>query len=281
MPIGEIIQNVATGGAVFLGITYIIGGLIVNLNLARRGLVEYQILKVKYLAVGIIFLFQFMAVLVFTSVPAFLMLSSANDISFLQSINIISVLAALGLLYVWSRYPPNTQSFLGRWVFWFSLSTLAILFPVLVLFHQALARETSLDWIINSVLAVPTGALALMAQLYHYSSFYYGRPARMGASDPIGIGIPTRVNLVCDGKFSPALQELGLPIDKNIVRDVYLIDETDQHYIIGLEQVPGGDGNNETYKIDKSLVKVILHRPDHTKKLNSGATKSRKKSTKG
>jgi len=37
MNIGEIIQNVATGSAVVLGITYIVGGLIVNLNLARRG----------------------------------------------------------------------------------------------------------------------------------------------------------------------------------------------------------------------------------------------------
>ena len=51
MNIGEIIQNIATGGAALLGLIYIIGGLIVNLNLTRRGIVEYQILKVKYLAV--------------------------------------------------------------------------------------------------------------------------------------------------------------------------------------------------------------------------------------
>ena len=64
MNIGEIIQNLATGGAVVLGIIYIIGGLIVNLNLTRRGIVEYQILKVKYLAVGMIFMFQFFGVIV-------------------------------------------------------------------------------------------------------------------------------------------------------------------------------------------------------------------------
>jgi len=52
----QLFQNIATVSALVVGITYIIGGLIVNLNLTRRGLVEYQILKVKYLVVGIIFL---------------------------------------------------------------------------------------------------------------------------------------------------------------------------------------------------------------------------------
>jgi hypothetical protein len=78
MKIGEIIQNIATGGAALLGITYVVGGLIVNLNLARRGLVEYQILKVKYLPVGFIFLFQFMGVVLFTGVFAFLLTGSAG-----------------------------------------------------------------------------------------------------------------------------------------------------------------------------------------------------------
>ena len=37
MTLGDLIQNIAAGSAVFLGITYVIGGLIVNLNLSRRG----------------------------------------------------------------------------------------------------------------------------------------------------------------------------------------------------------------------------------------------------
>ena len=73
MTVADIIQNVATGSVVIIGITYIIGGLIVNLNLARRGLVEYQVLKVKYLVVGIIFLLQLTGVLMFTCIPAFLL----------------------------------------------------------------------------------------------------------------------------------------------------------------------------------------------------------------
>jgi hypothetical protein len=52
MDIGNSIQNIVAASAVMLGFTYIVGGLIVNLNLARRGVVEYQILKVKYTGRG-------------------------------------------------------------------------------------------------------------------------------------------------------------------------------------------------------------------------------------
>ena len=50
----------------------------------------------------------------------------------------------------------------------------------------------------------------------------------------------------------PALKEMGLAIQKNIIRDVYLIDETSNKYIMSQEQVPGGAGNNKSYKINKT-----------------------------
>lgn len=278
MTLADIIQNVATGSVVILSITYIIGGLIVNLNLARRGLVEYQVLKVKYLAVGIIFLLLCTGVLMFTSIPAFFLLPLSDDIFLVQGLNLISVLASLGLLHIWSIYPSNTKSFYTGWRFWFILSVPATLFPILVFLHQLLTLGRSLDWIINSALAVAAGALALMAQIYHYSAFYYGQPAiGFYTGDPVGMGIPTAVNLVIDEKISPSLSELGLNIRKNIIHGVYLIDETNQHYIISEEQVPGGGGKNKTYKIDKSLVRVILHTPDHMRKADA---ESESKSTK-
>lgn len=267
MTLGELIQNIAAGSAVFLGITYVIGGLIVNLNLSRRGVVEYQVLKVKYLAVGMIFLVHFIGVVVITSVPAFLIFLYVRDFFLIQLTSIISVLGSLVLLYVWSRYPPNTKSRKGTWWFWAGQSVLAILYPMLILFYLIFTPRTDLEWVSNLILAVLAGGLAVIAQIYHYSSFYYGRPAGTGTIDPIGLGIPTRVHLLCDEKFVPALAQLGLTLEKNIIRNVYLIDETDVHYIVSREQVPGGDGTSETYKIDKSLVKVILHKPDHMRRL--------------
>lgn len=267
MNINEIIQNIATGGAVVLGIIYVVGGLIVNLNLTRRGIVEYQVLKVKYLVVGMIFMFQFFGVVIFTLIPVALIFWFSYNLQTVQATSVLSILASLTLLIVWSRYPPNTKSFLGKWWFWFVLSVLATLFPLFVLLYEVFFPNTNSQWISLSVLAVLTGALTILAQIYHYSSFYYGRPSSTGALDPIGMGIPTRVHILCDKSISPALKELGLSVQKNIIHDVYLIDETNDQYIISQEQVPGGAGNNKSYKINKNLVKVILHTPDHMRKL--------------
>ena len=273
MNIGDFFQSLVAGGAFFLGVIYLIGGLIVNLNLTRRGVVEYQILKVKYLAVGVIFLFQFLGVIVFTTIPFVLLSTISTDALFVQATSIPSILASLVLLFVWSRYPPNTKSFVGRWSFWFAMSVLGTLFPMFVLFHVLLFPTESFQWVFNNILGALTGLLTIMAQIYHYSSFYYGQPSSLGALDPIGMGIPTRVSLVCDKEIMPNLKTLELPIKKNIIYDVFLIDETDTHYIIGLERIPGGDGNNKTYKINKNLVKVIMHTPDHMRKLSAKGQK--------
>jgi hypothetical protein len=279
MSLGELLQTIATAGAVFLGFTYVIGGLIVNLNLSRRGVVEYQVLKVKYLAVGIIFLLHFAGVVIFTSVPAFLIYLYIRDFLLIQLTSILSVSGSLVLLYVWSRYPPNTRSRAGTWPFWAGLAMVAILYPMLILFYRLFTPGSDIEWLFNVILAILVGGLAVIAQIYHYSSFYYGRPAGAGTIDPIGMGIPTRVDLLCDEKYAPALAKLGLPLENNIIHNVYLIDETDVHYIVGKDQVPGGDSTSETYKIDKSLVMAILHKPDHMRKLPSQNGLKRSRST--
>ena len=267
MNLGDIVQSIVTVGAVTIAATYLIGGLIVNLNLTRRGVVEYQILKVKYLAVGVIFLFQFLGVVVFTFIPVVLLVTVSTDPIFIQAISIPSILASLTLLYVWSRYPPNTTSFMGRWSFWFTLSVIGTLFPLFTIFHFFFVPSESFQWVFNYVLGALASLLAVMAQIYHYSSFYYGRSSNLGALDPIGMGIPTRVNLVCDKEIASSLRTLNLPVQKNIIRDVYLIDETDNQYIISQEQVPSGSGDDKTYKINKDLIKVVMHTPDHMRKL--------------
>jgi len=111
MNLGEIIQYIATGSAVVLGLTYIVGGLIVNLSLARRGVVEFEILKTKYLVVGIVFLLHVVGVFTFAALPAFaLLLPSLASELLTQAINLISMLAAGSLLVIWARYPSNTKS---------------------------------------------------------------------------------------------------------------------------------------------------------------------------
>jgi hypothetical protein len=261
--IGEIIQYVATGSAVVLGLTYIVGGLIVNLNLARRGVVEFEILKTKYLVVGIVFLLHVVGVSTFAALPAFaLILPSWESEILLQVINLVSMLAAGSLLVIWARYPSNTKSFLGTWWYWFIASMLGAIFPMLIILRQILAPRPDVIWVIIVAQAVLTAALTFLAQAYHYSAFYYGRNLGFGGLDPIGVGIPSRVQLACDEKAGAALKELGISTSPNgITENLYLIDETDKHYIVGFRRE--AERGEQTLKIEKGLVKVILYKPDY------------------
>jgi hypothetical protein len=260
MMILQFIQNIATGSAILVGFTYILGGLIVNLNLARRGLVEYQILKVKYLVVGIIFLLQSIGVFIFAAIPAFtLAVLDINSIYVFEIINIISMSAALSLLLAWARLRVDSKSQFVTWNYWFVASVIGAVFPVMVLFrHLFFPVEHILRMVIIGQ-AVLTAALVVMAQVYHYSAFYYGR-MRLGAIDPIGVGIPTRAQMAFDEKDIRVLQNLGVPVqENNITEDLFLIDETDRYYIIGFYQED--EKSEKTLKIDKDAVKAILYRP--------------------
>lgn len=257
----NMIQNIATSSAVALGLTYIIGGLIVNLNLARRGLVEYQILKVKYLVVGVIFLLQSVGVFVFASLPAFLLaVVDIDNIYLFEIINILSMLAGISLLVAWARLSTSSKSFFKDWVYWFIASTVGYIFPALLVFRQLLAP---VDNIIRTVIigqAILTAILTFLAQIYHYSAFYYGAPSKMvGTLDPIGVGIPSRIQIACTAESSVLLKNLGVPVNKkNVTDELFLIDETDSNYIIAFDMIPDEHNQTGTLKIDKSLVKAIL-----------------------
>lgn len=263
MDLIEFIQNLATASAVVLGITYIIGGLIVNLNLARRGLVEYQILKVKYLVVGIIFLLQTAGVFVFASLPALLIATrNINDIYILEIINIVSMLSGIGLLYAWARLTTSSNSFFRSWWFWFFASALGYLFPAMQVIRVYLFPvDNVIRQVVNGQAAM-TAVLTFLAQVYHYSAFYYGTAGMMGARDPIGMGIPSRIRLSCTPENAALLRNLGAPMtERNVSETVYLLDETDSSYIVALSPHADAPGVVGTLKVDKSLVKAILFLP--------------------
>lgn len=265
MNIAEIIQNIATGSAVALGLTYILGGLIVNLNLARRGIVEFQIVKVRYLVAGIIFLLQALGAyaLAFIGAVAALLMDIPNE--WLQALNILSMIAAGSLLLAWVRLPSNTKSPFASWSYWLSAATLGAIFPALILVRHILVRPPmNFLEIVLVIQAMLTSLLTTVGQIYHYAAFYYGRPSGVvGALDPIGVGIPSRVRIACTRENIPLFKSLGIALDKqNVTQDLFLIDETDHNYILAFEAVPGADKSAGTIKMDKALVKAILFLPE-------------------
>ena len=268
------LQTLITGSAIFLGFTYILGGLIVNLNLTRRGVVEFQILKVKYLVVGLVFLLHSIGVFTFAALPSFFLLYFSNYVILMQLFNLISMMAAISLIIIWARQPSGSQSFLTTWTYWFIASGIGAGFPMLVFIRQFLAPSSEIAWIIISAQAVLTAALTVLAQIYHYAAFYYGQPSSLGALDPIGVGIPPRVRIACQPDTTNLLKNLGVEISKDhITQDLFLIDETDKHYIFGFERLPGQDGNDRTIKINKEIIKAILFIPDHMKNKKSVSKK--------
>jgi hypothetical protein len=266
----NLLQVLITSSAIFLGFTYVIGGLVVNLNLSRRGVVEFQILKVKYLVVGLVFLLHSVGVFAFATLPAFGLLYFSNHIILLQFINLFSMLSAISLILIWARMASGSQSFFTTWTYWFVASAIGASFPMLVFIRQLIAPNIEITWIILSVQAALTAALTFLAQIYHYSAFYYGKQSSFGTLDPIGIGVPSRVRFACKPETSSLLKNLGLEIgDDHISQDLFLIDETDKHYIFGFERLPGQDGNDRTIKVNKEIIQAILFVPDHMKRAKS------------
>ncbi|MFZ6029148.1 MAG: hypothetical protein ACOYYS_15655 [Chloroflexota bacterium] len=263
MLILDLLQTLLAASAVILGFVYIVGGLVVNLNLTRRGVVEFQILKVKYLVVGLIFLLHSIGSFSFAALPAIALLFFATNLLVMQFICIFSISASATLLWIWARVRSSQLSFWTRWSYWFMASVASALFPMIVFIRQLVLPSVEVTWLILTVEAVLVAALTFLAQIYHYSAFYYGRPSPAGALDPIGIGIPSRVRLACEPSYASLLQSLGVSVSKeHITQDLFLVDETDQHYIAAFERVPGQAGNDRTLKIDKGLVRAILFIPD-------------------
>jgi hypothetical protein len=173
------------------------------------------------------------------------------------------MLSASSLLVIWVRYPSNSRSRLTSWWYWLAASMVGAIFPMLVGLQQLLAPRFDALWFIILIQAVLTAALTFLSQVYHYSAFYYGRLHGLGGLDPIGVGLPTRVQLACEEKACGSLQGLGVSINDNgITENLFLIDETDRHYLVGFQRE--AERGAETLKIEKSLVRAILYKPDQS-----------------
>jgi hypothetical protein len=261
MNISNIIQNVATGSAVVLGITYIIGGLIVNLNLARRGIVEFQIVKVKYLVTGIVFIITSIGMLIISFVASITLVVYGLSSSWFDAFMLVSIVSDLSFILTWFRLPSNSKSFFASIYFWGIASTFSFIFPILVTIRYTILHQpVDVFGIIHIGEAILIAVLALIGQIYHYAVFYYGRPSSLiGALDPIGMGIPTCIRMSFTPESARLVKSLGVKLDKQYVtQELYLIDETDHNFIVAFEAFPSDQKETGTLKIDKSIVKAML-----------------------
>ena len=70
-------------------------------------------------------------------------------------------------------------------------------------------------------------------------------------------------------KSRQSLVDVGRKIGcnkQNVSQELYLVDETDDYFILAFEAMPTETQNTSTLKIDRSLAKAILFVSDHKKK---------------
>lgn len=267
----DLIQKVLGILAILIGGVYLTGGLIVNLHLSRFGVSEYQLLKAKYLAVGLNFLASLtMLVLSVSFVCAFL--SPVHSLSSLQIRLVISTIALLwtALLY-YSQGFRNWSKRFGVCIFrrakqeaisfclWI-LSVIGIaLYPMSVAFSYGW-MVSDLDILQQSSLylgiAVLYGVSGLMLATLYFGVEIYANPVPTGpqAADFIGTGKPQIVQFVGDKDVFKLLKQLGIPLETSrLTAELGLLDETGDYYLV---VVPDGN-SRKAFKIRRDGIKGI------------------------
>ncbi len=248
----ELIQLIVSISALSLSFLYLTGGLIVNLNLSRHGLTEYQILRVKYLVVGLVFCLNSIGNLILSIIVSLFLLWIGVSI---EIIAIISFIASGTLLFLWAR--AGTRK--NPWLKYVVLATSSYLFPFVIFLQQLVRSNTSVYAIVFIALAFLLLVLSYVGQTYYYATNLYGRQTwDIWAKDPIGKGSSIWIQIAGKNEDVNLLAKLGLTkLDEGLTDMIELVDETNSHYIVLIEGQH--DGTRQAVKISKDMVKAIMY----------------------
>jgi len=250
------VQSIIGAVGFFVGVIYIVGGLIVNLHLSQFGITEYQILRIKYLVVGLTYLTNFGALLLLAALPALVLTIAAPLIQ--QAALVLSLLASVALLWLWGRSSAKSRQAVFRsWISWLVVGTLSSIFPLMASLRVVFRGQVDVESGVLLIQAILAGTLAFIGQTYFFARFLYGRPtSTFGSVDPIGMGIPVNVQLAGDAANISLLKKMGVPsLQPELTDTVLLLDETDTHYILGTSS----GTSIQALKVDKNIVKAILY----------------------
>jgi hypothetical protein len=263
--LSDAVQVITSIAAVILGIGYVVGGLIVNIHLSAYGVTEYQVVRVKYLVVGLIYLANFITLLLATgmisvALMSVIIISSAaggeSVYNYFYVLFAISFISALSLVFIWifdKTISKRKWLFLKSWWTYVVLSILSLMFPLSLISIQV-GAISAINPLFPAMLIIVV-FLGALGQIYFYSRNLYGNPSLEGF-DPIGMGIPVKVRLAGEESAITLLNQMGIEIaSPNTSSDVYLIDETDSHYIVSPKLQIGV----RIYKVEKSMIKGLIY----------------------
>jgi hypothetical protein len=265
------IQKILATIALCIGGIYLLGGIIVNLYLARYGFSEYQLVRSKYLAAGLVYIFNTIVVIGLTVVLNVIFpLSSFWGLQ-LRSLTSFISLMLLAILYYNQKFHLRTKNFLSRYLTKRGLSTGAAIWWLasLGISIYPVSVALSYDWLkrnvpetyhfkLQIVLAILYGVAGFSLMTLYYGLEMYANTLSIGPNTSrfIGTGIKQRVRFVGKPEDIELIKQLGIPTENpQSTAEVFLIDETDNYYLVVLHV-----GQKEkAAKINRDLVKGIAY----------------------
>lgn len=236
MNIKQLVDILVSAIGSIVAVTYLVGGLIVNIHLSRYSITQYQIVKVKYLVVGLTYITNLMAILLLAAVPSVLLIRSTPPVRYITLAS--SLLASILLLWLWGN-SSTSKPFVSSWSFWVIIGSLASLSPLATFTKLGLTigmgGSVAYDLALDVGLACLAGILSFVSQTYYYARHLYGKQhVLFGSTDVIGMGIPVQVQLTGEANGIARLANVGVPmLDSETTAQVTLLDETAHHYIVG------------------------------------------------
>jgi len=273
------IQSTIAITGITLGAVYVIGAFIVNTYLAKFGLQEYSILRVKFLAVGLNYLFNLSyriilalllisIILIFNKDTIRLIIITISISSLFMISYIVLVMKDINLSLLnrdWTypvRYFFSTMSLLGPLLF-FSEFLISSIFPSseyskFFLTSALRSNGKSISFTVGEVsffvIMIVFLITVILFDMIFYALRLYGNLSPNVERTPTGAGIPTLINLSGDNLQS--MERLGVPVSENqTVNDILLIDETDKDLILGINI----KNQIKAVKASKTLVKNIFY----------------------
>jgi hypothetical protein len=272
----DLIQKLAGMLAAIVGLLYIAGGVIVNLYLSRFGVSEYKILKAKYLAVGLNFLISLSLFISVVGIIAVFIVPVGSPVD-LQVRLIISTitLCCFTILYYSQRFRSCLKRLWSRifkcvdqkisYQFWvFGVMGIS-LYPVSFAHSYAWATNNIQQIELYIGLAMLYSIVGLAILTFYFGIELYASPIPAGpsATDFMGTGKIQRIRMVGRAEDFELLEKLGIALEfPELTAEVGLIDETDDYYLIVIEN----EKRERAVKIYKDLVKGISYRKALEKK---------------
>lgn len=258
--------------ALGVGGLYVLGGFIVNLHLSSFGVTEYRLLKAKYLAVGLHFLFSSGIVISLIFIFNLIVpIKSLQDLQIRLIISLIALLLSAAIYYsqtfhtwvkrFWAKFLRQKEqaAVFHTW----SLMVFGIgLYPVSLALSYNLIKTIIVNpeyFNLHILLALLEGIAGLALVILYFGVELYANPVPMGpeAVDLIGTGKMQKVQFVGRSEDIKLINQLGIPLETpHRTTELGLLDETDDYYLVVIYK--GKEG--KAIKVHRELIKGIAYR---------------------